>query len=283
MCELQRICYHTLPGASRSLQVEYSLTYSKQESIKIMIKHLDKLSTDMKLRESLTDALHYSLVLVMDCKDINPRIHPQFVKSFSRCIEHIWGYKQLLEELSFLAATPYDSDNEEHEAKLMKLWQLLQPGVHLDGRKSVQWQDIGFQGNDPKTDFRGMGILGLNNLLFFAEEYNSRALSALQHSLHPSAGYAFAILGINITNLAYNLLSDGVAKTHFYNISRRSPGIDSFHHFYCYLFIEFDKFWIYSKPVDIMDFAKIRQSFEHIIRQSLKNKNCTFMIKSTEI
>ena len=37
---------------------------------------------------------------------------------------------------------------------------------HLNqNRVSKQWQDIGFQGDDPKTDFRGMGMLGLLNLL----------------------------------------------------------------------------------------------------------------------
>ena len=32
-------------------------------------------------------------------------------------------------------------------------------------RVTKQWQDIGFQGEDPKTDFRGMGMLGLHNLM----------------------------------------------------------------------------------------------------------------------
>ena len=38
-------------------------------------------------------------------------------------------------------------------------------GVPLLSRVTKQWQNIGFQGEDPKTDFRGMGILGLDNLL----------------------------------------------------------------------------------------------------------------------
>lgn len=38
-------------------------------------------------------------------------------------------------------------------------------GVSLVNRVTKQWQSIGFQGQDPKTDFRGMGILGLENLL----------------------------------------------------------------------------------------------------------------------
>ena len=35
------------------------------------------------------------------------------------------------------------------------------PGTELESRHTKQWQEIGFQGKDPATDFRGMGILGL--------------------------------------------------------------------------------------------------------------------------
>lgn len=36
----------------------------------------------------------------------------------------------------------------------------------LSGRKSRQWQYLGFQGNDPATDFRASGELGLNFILY---------------------------------------------------------------------------------------------------------------------
>ena len=39
-------------------------------------------------------------------------------------------------------------------------------GCQLTERISKQWQDIGFQGNNPATDFRGMGLLGLKSLLY---------------------------------------------------------------------------------------------------------------------
>jgi len=48
---------------------------------------------------------------------------------------------------------------------LVQLWNNLQPNVTLIGRISPQWTDIGFQGSDPATDFRGMGLLGLLDLL----------------------------------------------------------------------------------------------------------------------
>lgn len=85
---------------------------------------------------------------------------------FGESVSVIWELKQLLNELEKLRITSYDSNSEEHEEKLLKLWQLLRPGINLDSRVSSLWQDIGFQGEDPKTDFRGMGILGLENLLY---------------------------------------------------------------------------------------------------------------------
>jgi len=35
----------------------------------------------------------------------------------------------------------------------------------LTSRVSDQWTDLGFQGHDPATDFRGMGLLGLQQLM----------------------------------------------------------------------------------------------------------------------
>ncbi|NXQ78641.1 ELMD2 protein, partial [Quiscalus mexicanus] len=77
----------------------------------------------------------------------------------------ISGYKKLYLAVENLRKVPYDSENEEHEEQLIELWNLLMPHQSLRARISKQWCDIGFQGEDPKTDFRGMGLLGLVNLL----------------------------------------------------------------------------------------------------------------------
>ena len=39
---------------------------------------------------------------------------------------------------------------------LLSLWNSLQPDRELDNRISEYWADIGFQGTDPATDFRGL-------------------------------------------------------------------------------------------------------------------------------
>lgn len=134
-----------------------------------------------------------------------------------------------------------------------------------------------FQGDDPKTDFRGMGLLGLENLLFFAQEYPQAASHVLSHSHHPQYGYTFAIVGINMTSLAYNLLKDGSAKTYMYN-AKSFPEVQLFHRFYCYLFCKFDRLWRESKPQDMMDFSQIFDKFKHLIEIMLKNPASSFKI-----
>ncbi|XP_022909483.1 ELMO domain-containing protein 2 [Onthophagus taurus] len=279
LCELQRICYGEVSGAPRIKGIERSLELSRSPLIKQLINHLNDISENKRLtganeREILNGAVN-TVILV---KKINPRIHFQFVSSFSKCVEQIWGYRQLLAIVEEQRTTAYDSDNNDHEEKLFLLWEKLMPYVKLDGRVTKQWQDIGFQGDDPKTDFRGMGILGLDNLLFFATEYNGPALHVLSHANHPKHGYCFAIVGINLTYMAWKLLKSGDAKTYFYNVSKTLPTIRLFHQFYSYLFYEFDRYWIECKPKNMMEFSSISEKFENNIKESLSDNSSVFRI-----
>ena len=126
-----------------------------------------------------------------------------------------------------------------------------------------------------------MGLLGLDNLVFFVEEYAGAARHVLSHSRHPRHGYDFAIVGINLTSLTYHLLKDGTAKTHIYNACKTMPYLPSlrdFHQLYCYLFYEFDRFWIESKPDNVMQFTFIKDQFEKNIRDDLTNPNAVLKI-----
>lgn len=218
--------------------------------------------------------------VVSRVKRIKGNVHPDFGRLFGNCVTTIWGYKRLMHQVEELRAEAYDSDNLEHEQKLLRLWQLLMPETLLDGRISKQWQDIGFQGDDPKTDFRGMGMLGLENLLYFATAYNDAAKHVLLHSMHPTLGYTYAIVGINLTALAFNLLRSGAAKTHFYNQvaqhKQNFSSVEDFHRLYCYLFFEFDRFWMDSSPRNIMDFREVYQAFEITKLEALHNDTTLF-------
>lgn len=192
----------------------------------------------------------------------------------AQCVEQIWGYKRMLTEIEDLRTTLYCNENSEHERKLLALWNALMPDMKLESRITKQWQEIGFQGDDPSTDFRGMGILGLENLLYFATEYPGTSRHVLSHSHHPRYGYTFAIVGINLTSMAYRLVKSGAVQSHFYNAVKRYPTLQTFHQFYCYLFFEFDLYWMESKPESIMEFSFIQEKFERNIRKTANSDKC---------
>lgn len=100
----------------------------------------------------------------------------------------IYGYRQLIVRLDQIRGIAFDHNNEVHLVLLKNLWKLLCPDTELEGMISKQWTDIGFQGQDPSTDFRGMGLLSLENLVFFATVYTDHARNILSHSLHPIHG-----------------------------------------------------------------------------------------------
>ncbi|XP_066598047.1 ELMO domain-containing protein 2 [Prorops nasuta] len=279
MCELQRICYGQPSGASRTLAIEKSLKLSRNVNIKLLISYLDNIANkQMITMKSERQILEGAIKTVLIVKKINPTVHPNFAKSFGKSVELIWGYKQLCAECEELRKVPYNAENPNHELLLLSLWNLLMPYESLSSRISKQWQSIGFQGEDPKTDFRGMGILGLENLVYFAKEYPSVAAHVLSHSVHPHYGYAFAIVGINLTSMALKLLKDGSAKSHIYNSSKTLPTIRTFHQLYCYLFYEFDGFWIESKPRNMMEFSCIQEKFENSIRMVLADSSAVLKI-----
>ncbi|XP_057216086.1 ELMO domain-containing protein 1 isoform X1 [Triplophysa rosa] len=282
-CELQRICYNNKPGARRTLKIEMSLKRSKHELLQSAVSvHPDS------VEKTIDD--------IMSLKKINPDTNPQLGISLQACLLQIVGYRNLVVEVEKLRREPYDSENPAHEEMLMKLWKELRPDSPLSGRISKQWCEIGFQGNDPKTDFRGMGLLGLHNLLYFAEHDKATALQVLHDSLQPkhrngsieeasemskaewdkkkfdkAIGYSFAIVGINITDLAYSLLVNGALKTHLYNVAPEMPSLAHFQQTFCYLMQEFHRFWIEEDPCDIMEFNRVRTRFYKRILKQLKN------------
>jgi ELMO domain-containing protein len=146
LCELQRICYGEPPGAARAISAERSLRLSRMTAIHAMISHLDDVANQCRLRvDTQTQILSCASVLVMQVKRINPRVHPTFSSSFERCVQLVWGYRQLYSQVEQLRTTQYDSDNLMHEQMLLDLWKQMMPQEPLEGRITKQWQDIGFQ------------------------------------------------------------------------------------------------------------------------------------------
>lgn len=146
LCELQRICYGSEFGSARNKGVEDSLALSRQPQIKLLLNTFDKhVSSETTNEEIHCEFVPYAIGTVLKVKQIKPQIHPDFAPIFANCIETILGYRRLYARVELTRSIQYDSNNPEHEIKLLKLWELLMPDQELEARITKQWQDIGFQ------------------------------------------------------------------------------------------------------------------------------------------
>eukprot|EP00669_Euglena_mutabilis_P009849 TRINITY_DN4663_c0_g1_i1.p1 TRINITY_DN4663_c0_g1~~TRINITY_DN4663_c0_g1_i1.p1 ORF type:complete len:350 (+),score=79.52 TRINITY_DN4663_c0_g1_i1:147-1052(+) len=117
------------------------------------------------------------------------------------CVNQMRNARVARQALERLRATAYDASNPGHEQLLVKLWAKTFPSIRLDGRISEQWKDLGFQGTDPATDFRGGGILSLLMMIYTAD-YHTPVVRTILRDLPPTdmkSWYPYAVASINLT------------------------------------------------------------------------------------
>lgn len=146
LCELQRICYGDPAGAKRTCNVEKSLMLSRNRDVKEVVSYLDGEVAERRfVPANFRDILNPSIGIILRVKKIKPQIHETFVISFRRSLEQIWSYRLLMNDVEVMRKVQFDSTNQEHEEKLLKLWSSLVPNENLVMRITKQWQYIGFQ------------------------------------------------------------------------------------------------------------------------------------------
>ncbi|XP_058750678.1 uncharacterized protein LOC131623681 [Vicia villosa] len=103
---------------------------------------------------------------------------------------------------------PFDGSKTEHQEALLLLWRLAYPDRELPSLKSDLWKEMGWQGSDPSTDFRGGGFISLENLIFFAQKYPAsfQRLLLKQDGDRAEWEYPFAVAGINISFMLVQML-----------------------------------------------------------------------------
>ncbi|KAF9120703.1 hypothetical protein BGW39_011176 [Mortierella sp. 14UC] len=195
-------------------------------------------------------------------------------------LERVASTHQLAREINQRVHTKYDSTNPAHERKLLLLWDLLRPQDKLNGRYTKQWAEIGFQGKDPATDFRGMGMLGLDDLVYYAKHYPMSSKHALECSHDPISWYSFAIVGINITAFAVQTLRTRQLQYYlFLNGTDRSV----YHELYCYLFHRFNAYWSTLEPKpSIMDFERVFADFKIMMERQLARRKLMMLRYDTK-
>eukprot|EP00744_Colponema_vietnamica_P014021 GILI01019651.1.p2 GENE.GILI01019651.1~~GILI01019651.1.p2 ORF type:complete len:327 (+),score=104.81 GILI01019651.1:80-982(+) len=253
--ELERLC--ALPGTQTEV-VERSIRASK--TLKAIVPVIETVNFDAE--QVCSEVIKRKALRQVDAFSVN----------FKECLKQLDGVNVAIQTVGALKKTPYNKENSEHETQLELLWSLLKPEVRRSGRLTKEWGEIGFQGEDPATDFRGMGLLGLVNLVYFAKTYSKQCQQVLANSNHPAHWYSFAIAGINITGWCVKLLESRQVNRFFYRTADASADpLEAFNELYCLVFWEFNKFWQEEKP-NVMMFEQVSQRFRQTL-PSLLPKN----------
>ena len=146
-----------------------------------------------------------------------------------------------------------------------------------------------------------MGLLSLDDLVYFAKYHPDESSYALSISRHPISWYKFsfgwwsplilvrysyAIVGINITAYALQLVRTRQLQLFFYTHGTTK---EMYHEFYCtwsplsnsvwscllaYLMFEFAKHWSsHTTPLTVMDFQRVFLEFqEKVLGVLIENK-----------
>jgi len=119
--------------------------------------------------------------------------------------------EECLEQLRTLASIAFDREDMVHEHTLRRLFSAVRGPAEArslpPGVKDPRWKEMGFQSEDPRTDFRGGGLLALQNLCYLAEAYPEDTGWMLKEAIRSGrAEYLFAAASISITAMLVLLL-----------------------------------------------------------------------------
>ncbi|KAH0972740.1 hypothetical protein GBA52_024896 [Prunus armeniaca] len=169
---------------------------------------------------------------------------------------------------------PFDGSRVEHQDALLQLWRLAYPDKELPPLKSELWKQMGWQGSDPSTDFRGGGFISLENLIFFAQQYPE----SFQRLLHKQDGtraeweYPFAVAGINISFVLAQMLDlqsaepTSLAGIRFLELLQEDEM--AFDNLYCVAFQMMDAQWL-AKRASYMEFNDVLKSTRSQLEREL--------------
>ncbi|XP_074576398.1 uncharacterized protein LOC141832933 isoform X2 [Curcuma longa] len=172
----------------------------------------------------------------------------------------------------------YDSSNKEHQEALRALWYAAYPEVKLHDLISEQWKNMGWQGKDPSTDFRGGGFISVENLLFFARNYpkSFKDLLEKQNGERSLWEYPFAVAGVNITFMLIEMLDLRLARPRSFVgaifLKLLSENLKAFDMLYCITFKLMDRRWL-TMHASYMDFKTVMKSTLGQLEQELLVKD----------
>ncbi|KAJ1343989.1 hypothetical protein BSLG_001469 [Batrachochytrium salamandrivorans] len=280
--ELNRICHYAAVKNHISPILDISSDEVDNDPIKLAKDSAKRCNVDPELIQRVEHCLMYSTKLMLPRRDFEARqamLEKPLVKILEQkqfplngsiltpsaiilraCMEKILRSYELMHHLNERAATKYNTVVPYNEIKLMEIWNILMPHKRLSNRYSLDWQDIGFQGQDPATDFRGMGLLSLDDLHFLCKKRPSLAARILSSSRQDASWFPFAVTSIHITDFTLRMMRTRLLQNTLYRLGIEE---DVYREVYCYFFDGFEKYWLSQKePPKAIHFEQLFKEYQ---------------------
>ena len=166
-----------------------------------------------------------------------------------------------------VARLALDPNDDTHERMLMAIYCTLTGDATWPPRYGAHWEVVGFQGNDPATDLRGVGMLALLQVLHF-QKTQPKLLASIYRLSRGERDFPFMTVSITMTQLSLQALRSG-ALTRLANRSEAKGGehvyetVHAFHHA-CYLYMY--TAW-QQRGLSIVDFGFLKKEIAQIIHR----------------
>jgi hypothetical protein len=251
------------------------------------LKKSKKLSTFSKIifypKPFNVSAVLQNIQTVKKLNNLNPIV----LSNISSSLHSLRLVNIVFNELTKLQKEKVELNNEAHLFLLETLWDTLKPNLRRK-KDSNDWSEIGFQGKDPTTDFRGMGLLGLYQLHYFSINKTDIAHKILLNFSNPNRYMPFSAIGINFTSFIIELFNEyrfhklifiNLEKIQLYSdLSSANQGpstdktclkasCDVIHNIYCEIYEEFFILWEKWNPKNVLDFPKVYNELKEKFRK----------------
>jgi hypothetical protein len=114
-----------------------------------------------------------------------------------------------------IALIAYDNNDAMHSKVLQNLYMTIK-GVKVEcPRFGPHWEEIGFQGDDPATDLRGVGMFGLLQVFYFVKKHYDLAMKIHKLSRDERQCFPFSVVSLNFTKLILQTARSGVLTSKF--------------------------------------------------------------------
>ena len=118
-------------------------------------------------------------------------------------------YERLL--VFAISLCPLNDREPLHLRTLQTIYKKLTGSILNVRRFGTHWQEIGFQQADPADDLRGVGFLGLMQLVYFMENHKTLPLAMEIYNFSRDTAHSvpFCVLSFNFTRMTLSALREG--------------------------------------------------------------------------